>query len=304
MLDALTLDQLRMLTAVVEEGNFSAAGRRLRRVQSAVSQSIQGLEEVLGLQLFDRSAKTPVLTEAGRAIAAQARQVLAQADGLRAQAAAISAGLEPELSLAVDNLFPSPPLLESLHALSRQFPGLPVTLYTEAIGAPERRLRDGVAHLALCGLLPSSNDDLVAEPLTSIRMLPVAAATHPLATAPKPIAREILELHVQLTLTDPLAGTSGPSFGLISQRIWRFVDLGRRLDFLRAGFGWCNMPAHMVLPLIETGELVQLELSDTVMLHRNIPMRAVHRRHDPPGPAGRWLLQHLKTSCGPVVPRT
>ena len=68
MLDNLTLDQMRVLIAVAEDGSFSAAARRLGRVQSAVSQAIQTLEENLRLTLFDRSAKTPVLTDAGRAV--------------------------------------------------------------------------------------------------------------------------------------------------------------------------------------------------------------------------------------------
>ena len=54
MLDRLTLDQLRVLVAVAETGSFSAAARKLGRVQSAVSQAAQTLEEVLGAALFDR----------------------------------------------------------------------------------------------------------------------------------------------------------------------------------------------------------------------------------------------------------
>ena len=41
MIDPLTLDQMRVLVAVAEAGSFSAAARRLGRVQSAISQSIQ-----------------------------------------------------------------------------------------------------------------------------------------------------------------------------------------------------------------------------------------------------------------------
>ena len=48
MLDRLTLDQMRVLVAVVETGSFSAAARRLGRVQSAISQSVQSLEAALG----------------------------------------------------------------------------------------------------------------------------------------------------------------------------------------------------------------------------------------------------------------
>jgi len=228
---------------------------------------------------------------------AQARQVLMQTDLLKAQAAAISAGLEPALTLAVENLFPSQPLLDSLHAFSQQFPDLPVTLYTEAIGAAEKRLRDGAAQLALCGLPPGSGEGLVAHPLTLIEMAPVAAPGHPLASAPAPIARETLELHIQLILTDPVNGVGGPSYGVISPKVWRFVDLSRRLDLLRAGFGWGNMPLHMVAPVIERGELVRLSLREPLMPTGGIPINAVHRRERPPGPAGRWLIERLKAVC-------
>ncbi|MFY0574264.1 hypothetical protein ACN28S_07830 [Cystobacter fuscus] len=39
----------------------------------------------------------------------------------------------------------------------------------------------------------------------------------------------------------------------MSSRLWRFVDLGRRLDFLLAGFGWCRMPEHLVAGPIAAG---------------------------------------------------
>ena len=73
MIDPLTLDQMRVLVAVADEGSFSAASRALGRVQSAISQSIQTLETTLGVSLFDRSYKTPRLTDAGRAIVDDAR---------------------------------------------------------------------------------------------------------------------------------------------------------------------------------------------------------------------------------------
>ena len=66
MIDPLTLDQMRALVVVAEAGSFSAAARRLGRVQSAISQSIQTMEATLGVALFDRSTRTPALTEAGQ----------------------------------------------------------------------------------------------------------------------------------------------------------------------------------------------------------------------------------------------
>ena len=293
MLDALTLDQLRILLAVAETGSFSAAGRRLNRVQSAISQSVQTLEATLGIVLFDRTRKTPVLTDSGRALLGRARQVVADVSALQAQAAAIGDGLEPDLTLAIDNLFPSEPLMASLRALRLRFPDVPVTLYTAPILAAAGRLRDGAANIALCAVLPGAMDDLVAAPLTTIQMTPVAAADHPLVRMGEPLSHDMLSRHVQLILTDPTAPPDGLTFGVIGSRVWRFVDLGRRLDFLRSGFGWGNMPAHTVAPLIAAGELSALTLLEPGLLVRRIPMHAVYPRDRPPGPAGRWFLKHL-----------
>src|SRR5882762_3910917 len=131
MLDNLTLDQMRVLIAVAEAGSFSAAARRLGRVQSAVSQAVQTLEENLRLALFDRSGKTPVLTDAGRMVLNDARQVVLRAEALRTHAETMAGGTEPELAFAVDPLFPTDMLMESLRALQAAFPRLPVTLLTE-----------------------------------------------------------------------------------------------------------------------------------------------------------------------------
>src|SRR5712691_9904142 len=62
MLDGVSLDQLRTFIAAADEGSFSAGGRRLRRAQSVVSQTLANLEAQLGVKLFDRSIREPALT--------------------------------------------------------------------------------------------------------------------------------------------------------------------------------------------------------------------------------------------------
>lgn len=293
MIGSLTLDQLRVLVAIEETGSFSAAGRRLRRVQSAISHSVQGLEEAQGLLLFDRSSRTPRFTDAGRALAAQARQVLRQADVFERTAQAIAAGLEPELPIALDSFVPTPPVIRSLAGLQAQHPDLAVTLFTEGMGAAERRVRDGSATLGLCALLPSMAQELQAIPLTHVTMVPVVAPSHPLALEARTITRDILGQHVQLILTDPLQ-RPGPSFSVVSPRVWRFVDIARRLEFLLAGFGWGTMPQHLVQPDIEAGRLVKLAIDDPGVLPGTIGLFAIHDRQRRLGLGARWLLSELQ----------
>src|ERR1700677_791484 len=98
MLDAVTLDQIRIFIAAATEGSFSAAGRKLRRAQSAVSQTLAHLEDQLGVQLFDRSRRLPRLTEQGHALLTHARAVASEMDLLKAHAKGLASGLEPDLS--------------------------------------------------------------------------------------------------------------------------------------------------------------------------------------------------------------
>ncbi|MFQ6548083.1 LysR family transcriptional regulator [Aestuariibius sp. 2305UL40-4] len=294
MIGTLTLDQLRILVAIADEGSFSAAGRALGRVQSAISQSVAALEETQGVILFDRTSYRPILTETGRVLVDQARSVLAGAARFEAVAAGTRAGLEAELTLAIDPLVQSAPFQGALRDLSDLYPDLPIAFSTEGLGGSLRRLRDGSAALAFCALLPSVPEDVIAYPLMRTAMRPVAAADHPLATLRRPVATAELEDHVQLVLSDPVA-PSGPNYGLASARLWRFADLTRRLDFLLAGFGWCRMPDHLVADALKDGRLVALEIEDDTEPPEGLTIYAAHRRDRALGPAARWLLEAVRT---------
>jgi DNA-binding transcriptional LysR family regulator len=298
MLGNLSLDQLRVLVTIVDAGSFSAAGRKLRRAQSAISQAVATLEELQGVVLFDRGGHRPQLTEVGRVLVDQARLVLASAARFEAMAASAHAGLEAELAIAIDPLVPTAPLIESLRALSERFPDLLVSFSTEGLGGSLRRLRSGSAALAICLLLPTVPDDIVAYPLLQVGLQPVVAPRHPLASLGRPVTRADLEPHVQLVLSDPIDG-AGASYGLLSAKLWRFVDLSRRLDFLLAGFGWCRMPEHLITEHLAAGRLVRLPIDEDPTPREGLTIHAAHRRDHTLGPAGRWLLDTLRRRLRP-----
>ena len=293
MIGSLSLDQLRVLVTIADTGSFSAAGRKLGRVQSAISQAVATLESMQGVALFDRGGHRPQFTEVGRVLVDQARLVLGSAARFEAVAAGTRQGLEPELALAIDPLVPTAPLIDSLRALSETFPNLPVSFSTEGLGGSLRRLRGGSAALAICILLPDVPQDIAAYPLLRVAMQPVVAPGHPLASLGRPATRGDLEPHVQLVLSDPV-DPGGTAYGLSSARLWRFVDLGRRLDFLLAGFGWCRMPEHLVAVPIAEAKLAALGIEDDPTPEEELIIYAAHRRDRALGPAGRWLLDRLR----------
>src|SRR3954463_4087254 len=75
MLEGVTIEQLRTLRAVAEAGSFSAAARKLGRVQAAVSQSIDRLEAQLGLRLVDRTGRGPGRAARGEAVVEAAAKI-------------------------------------------------------------------------------------------------------------------------------------------------------------------------------------------------------------------------------------
>ncbi|MCR5867354.1 MAG: LysR family transcriptional regulator [Aquincola tertiaricarbonis] len=297
MLDGVSLDHLRVFIAAAEEGSFSAAGRKLRRAQSVVSQTLANLEGQLRVTLFDRSARYPVLTEEGKALLGEAKVVVGGMDSFKARARTLSEGLEPELSVAVDVMFPMSALTAAVGAFRQQFPQTPLRLYVEALGAVVQPVLQGSCQLGIVGSLPVVPDNIRCEHLSQVPMVTVVAPGHPLAGLPGPLAADVLERHVQLVLTDRSSLSAGRSYGVLSAHTWHLADLGAKHAFLKAGFGWGHMPQEMVQADLDAGRLLRITLQMHQPATPSIAMLAAYRHDAPPGPAGRWLLARLKAEA-------
>ena len=296
MLDAITLDQLRTFIAAAEQGSFSAAGRKLRCAQSVVSRTLGNLEIQLGVTLFDRSARYPVLTEDGRALLQDARAVADHMDSLKARAKTLREGLEPELSLVIDVMYPMNELTMAVAAFRDNFPHTPLRLFVEALGAVIEPVLQGICQIGIVGTLPTLPEGMHSEPLLDVPLVTVVAPKHPLASHKGVIPQSTLHQHVQLVLTDRSTLTKGQNYGVFSQNVWRLADMGARHAFLRAGFGFGHMPRFMVEDDIKSGKLRVVRVQMPSNVRPLMPMRAVYRKEVPPGPAGRWLIKHLSRS--------
>jgi DNA-binding transcriptional LysR family regulator len=294
MLDGVSLDQLRVFIAAADAGSFSAAGRALRRAQSVVSQTISNLEGQIGVTLFDRSHRSPRLTPEGVVLLADARMIAAGVDGLKARAKGMAGGLEPELSVVIDVMFPMVALTQAAKDFARQFPRTPLRLYVEALGGAIQPVLDGRCGFGIVGTLPIIPPSLAVERLSAVVLMMVAAREHPLAAISGVIPKAELARHVQLVLTDRSELSAGREFGVMSPDTWRFADLGAKHAFLLNGLGWGSMPFLAIREDIASGRLVELSIEDGPTGGFLMPMSAVYPSGAPPGPAGRWLIERLK----------
>ena len=289
-----TYDQLRIFLAVVETGSFAAAGRQLNRATSVISYGIANLEAQLGLLLFEREGtRKPILTAAGRSVLAEAHAIAHGMDGLRAKVTGLLQGLEPEVSVAVDVMWPSAWLGKTLTAFSREFPTVTLRLHVEALGAVVALLLDGSASIGISGPQVADVEGIEHIALGSVPMIPVAAPDHPLARGR--LAPGAGREHIQLVLTDRSPLTAGRDFSVMSDRTWRLADLGAKHQLLREGIGWGHMPLPLIEPDLAAGTLVRLDMPD----HGGIiyPFDGIYRSDRPPGPAAAWLLERFREAA-------
>lgn len=291
----MSLEQVRVFLSVVEEGNFSAAARRLGKTQSAISHAIANLERSLGFDLFDRSGRLPVLTDAGRGLVREAQDISSGVARFHARATSIASGTEAEVAIAVDALFPISAVAHVLHAFREEYPAMPLLVRTEALGAAEQAVRDGDCSIGICGRVHSPESALAREKLGEMEMVTVVAPNHALAGDSRAIPRSEAERHNQLVLTDR-SKLSGGHSGVLGGDTWRINDLCTKHVLLASGLGWGNMPLHMVRDDLAAGRLVRIRIADWAepMQHEYF---VIHRPEAPPGPAATWIIDRVRTGC-------
>ena len=295
MLDGISLDQLRIFIAAADERSFSAAGRRLRRAQSVVSQTLANLEGQLRVKLFDRTARLPALTDEGRALLADARAVAGGVDLFKARAKSLAGGLEPELRVAVDVMFPLAPFTAAVADFQKEFPATLLRFDVESSAVIEPVL-DGRCTVGVWGMRSWSlaQPHFTHERLLTISMPMVVSPRHPLAFLPGPIPTDVLAEHIQLVHTDPSDPSRPGGLAFLSPRVWRLSHLGAKLAFLRAGLGFGRLPVHVIEADLASGALVEITAESSPPEGYVIAMLAIYRTDSPPGPAGRWFIDRLK----------
>jgi DNA-binding transcriptional LysR family regulator len=287
------IDQLVVFVAAVEEGSFSAAGRKLGRVQSAVSHAIAGLESSLGVDLFDRSGRRPTLTAAGRRMLVEAELVLGQARSMRACAEGLAGGARHSLELAVNPAYPLGRLASVVASLKRAFPSVRVKLDVTAIGQVLPTIRAGDADAGVGVLLDSGHvADMEVSSAGSVHMVAVCAPTMPLAALAAPQEEAALARHTQVVLCERGAEQL-PARGVLAPNTLRVTDIHAKGALLRAGLGWGSMPLHMVRAELASGDLVRLRPLPWPDDGHRLDFSLFRRREQAIDPVMQWLVTAL-----------
>ena len=286
-----TLDQLLVLDVIAQTGSFAGASRQLHRVPSAVSYTVQALEEALGVPLFDRTGHRAVLTAAGRHLLAEARDLLHRSRQFDALATALGDGWEADLQLVVDGAWPMAPILHGLRVFTERAIPTQIRIDVEyQDGVIDRFDTDHAQFMIALGL--EDGGRMKGVPLPPLEMVLVAAASHPLA-AMRGLTHETLSAYVDLVVKD-----SSPAFArtprktfLGTRHVVRFSDFYSKRAALRSGVGFGWLPLHLAADDIAAGKVVVLDLPDGNRW--TYTPQLITRRDEPPGRAVALFMELL-----------
>lgn len=173
--------QLKAFLAIAEAKTFTAGARRVNVTQAAISMQIRQLEDEVGLQLFTRTPRRVILTEAGEYLLERARKILREHDSALAEIAEVAGAEYGRLRIGTaSGTFAMHQLPAILQKLKDKFPNSELTVSS----GTSQKLVDNMMHGELDTAfvsLPVDNANIATESLFSDEIVAIAHPGHPLS---------------------------------------------------------------------------------------------------------------------------
>lgn len=278
-----SLEQWRVLQAVVDYGGFAQAAKALHRSQSSISYTISKLQDQLGSKLLHTIGRKAELTEAGEVLLRQSRQLLQGARELEQLADSLQSGWESDINLVVDAAYPTNRLIEVLKEFEPTSQGTRVQLKEVVLSGAEDALRDGSADLVISAFVP---EGFLGDRLIEINFIAVAVPDHDLHQLQSPITTNDLHQALQVIISDS-GQVAQRDIGWQSEHSWSVTKMETAIETVSHGLGFAWLPEHLITRQLENGSLLPLPLQTGQ--YYQAPLYLICTRPNHMGPATHAL---------------
>jgi len=251
----ITLEQWRALQAVVEAGGYAQAAERLHKTQSTVTYAVQKIERLLDLRVFEIRGRKAMLTEAGQVLYRRARTLLDEAAMLEQGAAAMSQDWQPEISIAVEVIFPTWLLLESLAAFAKERPETRIEIYETVLAGTGELLAQGRVDFAI----GSNRAGIAGETLMPIESRCVASPGHPLHHLGRKVTERDLKAHRRIFIRDSATQREKEVSGV--ELRWTVSNKATAIRAVVMGLGYAWIVEDTIREELAAGKLQPLPLA-------------------------------------------
>jgi molybdate transport repressor ModE-like protein len=290
--------RLRLLVELERHGSVSAAAKAVGIGQPTASEHLRLLETAAGQRLVERNGRGSRLTEAGRLLAARAREALAALAAGEEELGAL-AGLEAGTIHIGASTTPGVYLLpDTLGCFRRDHPNVAVEVEIASTGEMIQRLLAGRVQLALVGetqvddrieLTPFLSDEIVgiAKPgllrIRNGRLEPTA------------IAEQTLLVREASSSTRQIADRVLAEIGATAAQVWELDSSEAIKRAAREGLGIAFLSRYAVAEELERGELASFRLAGQARIERHLCVARLSRR--PLTPSERGFTATLVRCC-------
>ncbi|EKE69228.1 LysR family transcriptional regulator [Gallaecimonas xiamenensis] len=254
-----TLEQWRMLQAVVDNGGYAQAAAALNKSQSSLNHAVSKLQDQLGVALLEVKGRKAFLTPTGEVLLRRSRVLTDTVETLESLARNIECGWEPEIRLAVESIYPQSLLVQLLEGFQPLSRGSRLQVYNSVITGSEELILDGKVDIAITSIIPRG---FMGQALMTVEMVPVVHHSHHLAGRTKAIAADELAQELQLVIRDTANKPRETQGWLKAENRWTFGHFADALPVLKGGMGFIWVPRHWVEAELADGSLKLLSIKD------------------------------------------
>ncbi|MGK0440530.1 MAG: DNA-binding transcriptional LysR family regulator [Pseudohongiellaceae bacterium] len=293
MKNLINLEAIEVLDAIDRKGSFAAAANKLNKVPSALSYTIQKLEQDLSVTLFQKQGRRSVLTNAGLHLLTEGRLLLAAAEQLSHSTQQVASGWEPRLRIACDTVIATSwlyPLLDKLYAMQ---PNIEIELSEEALAGTWEALIENRADLIIGAIdKPPRHQGIRCIKWFESEMCLVASPNHPICQQAQPLSKEAIAQHRSIIVHDSSKNLPTLNRGILNQHHYIHVpSMGDKINAHREGLGIGLVPKQRVQEDLQQGRLIELTMAEPAAITQlNIAWKTTNR-----GQALQWMVEQLQT---------
>ena len=174
--------QLKAFLAIAEAKTFTAGAKRVNVTQAAISMQIRQLEDEVGLQLFTRTPRRVILTEAGESLLDRARMILREHDAAVAEIAGLGGVEHGRLRIGSASAeFATLQLPHILQGIKEKYPNAELSVSAGTSQTLVEKIMHGEIDIAFVSL-PVENSSITTDQLFSDVIVAIAHPDHPLAS--------------------------------------------------------------------------------------------------------------------------
>lgn len=253
----LSLEILEILDAIDRRGSFASAAEELGKVPSALSYSIQKLEERLDVSIFSRQGRRSILTPAGKTLLNRGRQLLLASKNLEEEVKQVATGWETRIRIALETMQTTESVLSHLHRFLLDHPSVEIDITEEVMGGAWETLIQDRADLVIGATSPvPKSKGIRAIPYKKNQRVMAVSADHPLAQFWGTISPSELGNHRQVIIHDSSQTSVPRSSEIYANKKKLFVhNMAMKIEAQKAGIGFGFVPYELIKDELASGQM-------------------------------------------------